>query len=319
MKKKILIMSLCSFLLICAGCKKSVKLKDGKEVIASVKGKKITAEELFEDLKGKYGSSSVINMVDSFIISKEVKDSKEAKEYAKAQIENMKKQYEAAGYDWNNALTQSGYTEDQLKDEYINDYQKKEVAKKYIKKDITDDEIEEYYEKEIYGNYTVKHILIAPDVDSNASDKEKEKANEKAKETAKEVIKKLDNKEKWKDLVNKYSDDTGSKKNEGLIENFTKGDVVDEFFDATLELKDGEYTKEPIESTYGYHIILKVSNTKKPSLKESKEKILNAIADNKISNDDKLINNTWVNIRKDYKLNITDTTVEKAYKKSING
>ena len=45
MKKKLLIISLCSMLLICSGCKKEVKLKDGKEVVASVKGKDITAEE----------------------------------------------------------------------------------------------------------------------------------------------------------------------------------------------------------------------------------------------------------------------------------
>ena len=94
--------------------------------------------------------------------------------------------------------------------------------------------------------------------------------------------------------------------------------MVDEFFNATLELKNGKYTKEPVQSSYGYHVILRVSNTKKPSLKESKEKILNEISQNKLDNDDKLYNNTWVQIRKAYKLNIEDSTVKNAYKKSIN-
>lgn len=317
MKKKILVLSLISLLLL-AGCKNKVELKDGKQVVASVKGKKITAEELFDDLKKNYGASSVIKEIDTFIIKKEISDSdsKQAKEYAKSQVSVMKQQYEQAGYKWEDALSQYGYSsEKELVEEYQLSKEKEMIAKKYIKKNITDEEIKAYYDKEIYGTYTVKHILITPDVEDKASDEEKEKANEKAKKTAKEVIKKLDEGAKWKDLVKKYSDDKGSKDKEGLIENFTKGDVVDEFFEATLKLKDGKYTKEPVESTYGYHIILKVSNTKKPSLKDSTSKIKEEIATNKMNNDDTLLNKTWIDIRKSYDLKISDSDVQSGYNK----
>ena len=321
MKKKLLIVSLCSMLLVCSGCKKEVELKDGKEVVASVKGKKITAEELFDELKETYGSSAVITMIDNYIVKKEIKseeDLKEAEEHGKAQVASMRSQYEAAGYDWNNTLAQYGYAnENALVDEYANEYKKELTVKKYIGKNVTEDDINEYYEKEIYGNYTVKHILISPKTEDNMSDEQIEEAEKKALETAKKVIKKLDDGEKWADLVKEYSDDTGSVKNEGLIENFTKGDMVDEFFEASIKLEDGKYTKEPIESTYGYHIILKVSNTKKPSLKDSKSKILKEIAGNKLSNDEKLYDNTWKEIRESYNLKINDTEVEKAYKKSL--
>lgn len=318
MKKKLLIISLCSMLLVCSGCKKEVKLKDGKEVVASVKGKDITAEELFDELKENYGSNVLINMIDEFIVSKEIKDDDEAKEYAKAQVESMKSQYESSGYDWNAVLTQYGYSSDKdLINDYANDYKKNLVAKKYIEKEVTDEEINEYYEKEIYGNYTVKHILISPETKDDMSDEEKEEAEKKALEKAKEVVKKLDDGKKWADLVKEYSDDKGSVEDEGLIKDFTKGDVVDEFFEATLKLKDDEYTKEPVQSTYGYHIILKVSNTKKPSLKDSKEKILDAISENKLNNDENLYKNTWKKVRESYNLDITDSTIEKGYKKLI--
>lgn len=318
MKKKLLIVTLCSMLLMCSGCKKEVELKDGKEVIASVKGKKITAEELFDDLKENYGSNALINMIDEFIVNKEITDDEKSEEYAKAQVSSMKSQYESAGYDWNSTLTQYGYANEKaLISEYATQYKKQETAKKYISKKITDDEINEYYEKEIYGNYTVKHILITPETKDDMSDEEKEKAEKKALEKAKEVIKKLDDGKKWADLVKEYSDDTGSKENEGLIENFTKGDMVDEFFEASIKLEDGKYTKEPVESSYGYHIILKVSNTKKPSLKDSKEKILNEISENKLNNDSNLYDNTWKEIRESYNLKINDTVVEKAYKKTL--
>jgi foldase protein PrsA len=321
MKKKILIVSLCSALLLCSGCKTEVKLKDGKEVVASLKGKDITAEELFDEMKDSYGTNTLVTMVDNYIVSKEIDDDdeKEAKEYAKAQIKSMKEQYESAGYTWSDVLSQYGYSsEDKLVEDYSNDYKKELVVKKYLTKQLTDDEINEYYEKEIYGNYTVKHILIKPDTDDDATDEEKEAAEEKAKKTAEKIIKKLDNGEKWADLVEKYSDDDGSKDNEGLIENFTKGDVVDEFFEATLKLKNGKYTTEPVQSTYGYHIILKVSNTKKPSLKESKSKIQEEIVQNKLDNDEDLSDNTWVEIRKSYNLDITDSTIKSGYNKTIN-
>ena len=257
-------------------------------------------------------------MIDEYIVNKEIKDDSEAIEYAKAQVESMKSQYKQAGYDWNTVLTQYGYSSDKdLINDYANDRKKTLVAKEYIKKEITDDEITEYYEKEIYGDYTVKHILISPEVKDDMSDEEKEEAEKKAKEKAEEVIKKLDNGEKWKDLVKEYSSDTASVEKEGLIENFTKGDVVDEFFNATLKLKDNEYTKEPVQSTYGYHVILKISNTKKPSLNKSKTKILNAISENKLNNDKNLFNNTWKKIRESYNLDIADSTISKGYKKSL--
>lgn len=318
MKKKLLLISLCSFLLVCTGCKKEVELKDGKQVIASVKGKKITAEDLFDDLKDKYGAAAITEMIDTYIVSKEVKDSKEAKEFADAQAKSMRQQYEAAGYDFDGALKDAGITEDDLKKDYANQYNKDVVVKNYLKANVTDKETNEYYEKEIYGSYTVKHILIKPEVNDDMSSEEKEKAKEEALKTAKKVIKKLNDGEKWADLVKKYSDDEGSVKEEGLIENFTKGDVVDEFFEASLELKDGKYTKEPVESTYGYHIILKVSNTKKPSLKSVKDKVLDKIVENKLNNDETLYDNTWVEIRKAYNIKINDSKVKSDYNKSIS-
>lgn len=319
MKKKLLIVSLACATLLCAGCKKEVKLKDGKEVVASIEGKEFTAEELFDELKNTYGTDKLVTMVDDFIVSKEVEDSKEANEYAKSQIASMKEQYESAGYKWSDILTQYGYIDesDLIKD-YAADYKKEIVVKNFLKEKVNDKEINDYYDKEIYGNYTVKHILITPETTDDMSDKEKEAAEEKAKKTAEEVIKKLDDGEKWNDLVKKYSDDDATKEKEGLIENFTNGDVVDEFFDATVELKDGKYTKEPIESTYGYHVILKLSNTKKPSLKDSKDKILKEIVDNKLNNDEKLFESTWVEIRKSYKLEINDSTIKSAYNKKAN-
>lgn len=294
-----------------------VELSKGNEVIAEIDGKKFVAEDLFDNLKESYGSSSLIAMIDEFIVDKEITDNTNAKKTAEAQLSSLKQQYEAYGYAFEDVLTQYGYdNESDLLNEMIVSAKRDELAEKYIKDDITDDEINKYYENEIYGDYNVKHILIAPETTDDMTDDEITEAENKALKTAKEVISKLKDGSKWADLVKEYSDDEGSVDSEGLIENFTKGDVVDEFFNAVLELKDEEYTEEPVKSEYGYHIILKVSSTDKPALKDVKDEILDALVEEKVTEDANLYESTWVKIREKYNLNIKDTTIKKQYKNS---
>lgn len=309
----------CSMIVLTSGCGHKVELQDGKEVVASIDGKSITAEELFDNLKGKYGTTSVVNMIDDFIADKQIEDNKEATEYAKSQVEGMKYQYKTYGYEFSDVLAQYGYSnEDELIQEYARSYKKEQVAKKYLKENkVTEDEIKKYYDEEIYGDYNAKHILIKSTATDDMTDEEKTNAEKEAKKKAEEVISKLENGTEWSKLVKEYSEDTGSVDSDGLIENFTKGDVVDEFFDATVNLKDNEYTKEPVKSTYGYHIILRVSATEKPSLEDKKDSIMDALVENYLTNDSNLYSNTWVEIRKSYNLSIKDSTIENYYKENI--
>ncbi len=289
-----------------------VELKDGKEVIATLDSKKFTAEELFDELKTKYGTDSLINMIDEYIVSKEIKneDKVEAKKTAKEQIESIKSQYESAGYKWEDVLKQYGYaSEDALVNEMSLSVEKEAVAKKYLESKVTKEELNKYYEENVFGKYTAKHILITAS---------SEDAEEAAKAKANEVIEKLNNGADWKELVNEYSEDTASKENEGLIENFTKGDVVDEFFNATVALKDGEYTKEPVKSTYGYHVILRVSAKDKKALKDMKDELVKKIVEEKLNSDSTLYTTTWAELRKQYKLEIKDSTVKEKYNQTTN-
>lgn len=319
MKRKLLLSLCCLLVLTTTGCGHEVKLEDGKEVVASVDGKKITAEDLFEDLKKQYGTNTVVNMIDDFIADTEIEDDDEAEEYAKSQVESMKYQYETYGYDFKDVLAQYGYAnEDELLEVYKKSYKKELVVKKYLKENkVTDDEIQKYYDDEIYGDYNAKHILIKSTATDDMTDEEKTAAEEEAKAKAEEVIQKLNDGTDWSTLVKEYSEDTGSVDNDGLIENFTKGDVVDEFFNSVKDLKDGEYTKSPVKSTYGYHIILRVSASEKPSLDDKKEEIIDALVENYLSNDDELYDDTWVEIRKSYNLEINDSTIEKNYNSII--
>lgn len=298
-----------------------VKLVDGKEIIASIDGKTYTAEQVFESLKEKYGSTSLLNLIDSYINDKELteEDMKKAKEDANEYVAGIKSQYESSGYEWDAVLAQYGYnSENDLVNEYLTSVKSELVAKKYIKDALTEKEIKDYYENNIYGNYTVKHILIKPVTTTEMTEEETAAAEATAKTKAEEVIAKYANGEDWASLVTTYSEDDGSKETEGLIENFTNGDMDEEFFKASVALKDGEYTKEPIKSAYGYHIIVRVSATKKPTFEDKKEDVMDTLVDKKLEEDSKLYTATWVKIRNKYKLSINDTAIKKAYEKTIS-
>lgn len=316
MKKKILILSICLCTLL-TGCGKSAKLKNGEEIVAKLEGKKITANDLYEQLKNQGGEKILLQMVDAYIISQEVKDNSEAKEYAKNYLSQLKSYYEKAGQDFASVLSSYGFAnETELLNNLINDYQKQEVAKKYITKELTDDEINAYYKKEIFGEQTVRHILIKPETKDDMTDDEITEAEANALKEAKKIIKKLKNGEDFETLAKKYSDDEGTKEDGGLFADFTKEGVDADFWEASYKLEDGKYTDEPIKSAYGYHVILKVSSKEKPTLDEVVDDIKDTLVQEKIANDSNIVTKTWIKIRESYNLKINDSNIKKAYKES---
>ncbi len=63
--------------------------------------------------------------------------------------------------------------------------------------------------------------------------------------------------ENFDSLVKQYGEDPGMKQMpEGYL--FTSGEMVQEFEDGVKSLGYGQYTKTPVKSTYGYHIIWRV-------------------------------------------------------------
>lgn len=73
--------------------------------------------------------------------------------------------------------------------------------------------------------------------------------------TAKEIIKKLADGGKFADLAKEYSKDKSNAENGGDLGYFAEGDMVKEFGDAAFAMKVGEFSKEPIKTQFGYHII----------------------------------------------------------------
>lgn len=318
MKKRLLYACLCVGLLMTTGCGKIPKLQNGQEVVAKIDGKEISVEELYKEMKKQTGTSVMINLIDSYIANKEIPTDDDVKQYAESQLEQLKLQYQQSGEDFEVALVSAGYkNEDAFKEVIIQDFKKNKVVENYVKGKLTDKEIEEYYNTEIFGELTVKHILIKPETTDSMTTEEKTKAEEKALETAKGLVTQLQGGAKFDDLAKANSDDEGTKDEGGLFAGFTKDGVVAEFWDASYKLKDGEYTLTPIKSTYGYHVILRVSAKAKPKLADVKDTVKDKLFSKKQTADTDLNMKIWDEVRNKYNLDIVDSDIKDSYNSSI--
>lgn len=297
---------------------------DGKEILATINGKTITADDLYLSLKENYGTDELINVIDSYIADKEVKITKENEKYVKEVVDYYKEYAEYYGVDLTTFLANyvgvNGITtEDEFHDYVLKDYKKTLAVTNYIASEAKEEDLKKYYKENYSDKLTVKHILI--EVDSEADDQDK--ADKEAYNKAVELIKELDKTSssnldaKFEELAEDNSDDTATYSKGGLMENFSKGDVVESFWKASEELKDGEYTKEPVKSTYGYHIILKVSSTPVEKYSDIKDEVKNAYAESLLANDSTLFAKKWDELRKEYKLSIKDDLMKKAYKNTV--
>ncbi len=307
--------------LLTTGCGKVPKLENGQDAVVSFKDSKISVDTLYNEMKEKYALNALINLIDTEILEKEYKDNKEIDKKVNSQVELMKTQYGQG--DESKLLemmsTYYGITSmDELKTTLRISYLRENAVTDYAKSIVTDKEIEKVYEEDIFGDISAKHILISPEVDSNATDAEKTAAEEAALKKAKEVIEKLNKGEDWDKLAKEYSSDDSNKDKGGKLNDFVHGDMVAEFEKAAKELEKGKYTTTPVKTQYGYHIIYKVDQKDKPELKTVKNDIIDEIANEKINSDSTIQTVALEKIREKYGMKIEDDALKGQYERYIS-
>jgi len=297
--------TLCAVLCL-TGCK--TKLKNGKEVAIKINGENITADDLYDELREKYAKYQIIDDIDKKIFNVVYKGDKDIEEQVKNQYESYESQYSQNGQSFEEVLKNYGYKDtDAFKDELRLSFQRSKAVEDYIKDNISDKEIEKYYNEEYAGEISAKHILIST---SNMSEDD-------ALNKAKDLINQLNDGADFSTLAKENSDDPGSKESGGDLGYFGKGQMVTEFEEAAYNLKVDEYTKEPVKTSYGYHIILKTGEKKKTSLKKAKDKIIETLVQKKYSEDKTISITALDEIRKNYGLKFKDSKLKSIYKEYI--
>ncbi len=303
------------------------KLKDGSQVLFEMKGEKMTADELYNELKFNYGFKTMLNKINIKILNQEYKTTSDMKREIEAQILSAKNQM---GSDFAEAI-QYYYgvsTEKELFELLEMDAKKKLAINDYALSLVTDEEIQKYYDEKAIGDITAYHILIKPDtskIKEDMSKEEKDKLTKEAEDNAlnktKDLIKQIDassNKlEKFKELAKANSED-GTASKGGALDPFNRGYMVQPFEDAAVNLKVGEYSKEPVKTQFGYHIIYKEKQADKDKLENLKESIKNTIAKDKAENTTNIEAFTLDKLREKYKLEIFDPELKIRYDNYIN-
>lgn len=320
MKK--IILSMLVMLLLLTGCGKVPVLSNGEEAVLSLDEGAISVDELYQEMKNRYALSVLIDMMDEKILDKKYPETDEEVNYVNNKVSQVRSYYDYfynTQYSSYEVFIQSQYgvsTDNELKGLFALDYKRNQAVEDYAKSIVTNSEINKYYEEKTVGNIEASHILITADYSDNATDDEKAAAEQKALDTAKEIIAKLNNGEDFATLAKEYSKD-GSASNGGAVGEFNRGDMVDEFFEAALKLKVGEYTKEPVKSEFGYHIILKTNQKEKPALDTVKEEIIEILAEEKVSDDANLSYKALIQLREDSGMTIEDKDLKKQYENYV--
>lgn len=316
MKKNKLMLSLsllAAITLICTGCGKKAELKDGAEVAVSVKGSKITATEYYEKIKNE-NIATLIDIIDHSLLDKTYQTDDEENKAIENQLSRMKKSYSDETTYLNVIKQYFGVDSEKELEELLRlEYKKNRAVKDYINTNLTDKEIKDYYKDNIYGEIKASHILISVDASDNATTEEKKAAEKKALEQAQDIIKQLNDGKDFAKLAKKYSTDKSNKENGGDLGYFQPSDMVEEFSEAVRKLKKGEYTKEPVKTKFGYHIILKVDEKEKAELKDVKDEIKEKLTTKKLSESNSLYYETLIKYRESKGLTWNDDALKKQY------
>ncbi len=109
-------------------------------------------------------------------------------------------------------------------------------------KPITEQDLRKVYQDAVLGQkpteYKARHILV------------------KTEGEAKDLISQLDKGADFSELAKSKSIDTGSGTNGGDLGWFVPAQMVPEFSNAAAALEKGKYTKTPVKSQFGWHVIV---------------------------------------------------------------
>jgi len=286
------------------------KLKNGEEPVASIDGKNITANDLYTMMKDHYQVSLLLDKIDSDILTKLYPEDDEMKETINSNAENYLNAYKQYyGYDQEQFLKSNGFSSYNDFLDYLKlDYRRTKQVDKYIEDNITDNEIEKYYNDNVVGDINVQHVLVTVKSDDND---ESGLSEDDAKAKAEEIIEKLNSGTSWEDIQTEYKDQVTY---EDLGYQSWDASLEETFLTAMKEMDENSFSKEPVKTSYGYHVIYKLDQKEKPTLKDTKETIIDKLITNKKSEDSNILYKALIALRKEHKLEFSDTNLEEKYK-----
>lgn len=273
------------------------ELENGEQVAVKVGKSDITANDLYSTLKDETVLNKLLEIIDKTILEKKYElddeDLKSIEETANSYIEH----YVNEGYTKEQFFSEYGFESDEDFQKYLQlDYRRNLYYQDYLDKSISDEDIDKFYENSVYGTIKTEHILVKS-THSNAEEK------------ATEILNKLKNGSSWNDLKTEYASDIVTEE-------------VSVQFDSPLEetykteavnLKDGTFSSSLVKTSYGYHIVYRISTLEKADKKDLKDRIKTVLKNKMQTEDSNLYQKVMIKMREEEKVEIKDTEIKKVY------
>ncbi len=194
-----------------------------------------------------------------------------------------------------------GLDKDRVYQEKLEEFKKLTLIGQLLEKEIeakaqvSEQDVKEYYEKHkgelaSVSQIRASHILV------------------RTEEEAKKILERLKKGEDFAAIARKSSIDAASAENGGDIGHFSPGQMIPEFEAAAETLKEGELSREPVKTKFGYHII-KVTDRKRGKPVEF-EKIKGALFQRMSAERQKEVFDSYIeDLKKTYKVEINREAV----------
>ena len=280
----------------------------GMGKVASVKGGTLTEKKLYNKMKDYYSINLVLEEVDKTILNKKYNITDEERKDIKKQANSYIEQYANYGYSKEEFLQENGFKDyEEFLDYLITDYKRSLYVYDYIEKQLEENAVKNYYDEHSFGTVNTKHILVKTDQDLS---------DEKALELAKEIITKLDAGEDFdtvaEEYVEKYKDTVIT---EDLGEMSAFSGLEDGYVEGMKKLNAGEHSTEPVETSYGYHVIYcvdKKDKTDEISVKD-RIKIIQVLSTDITQNNSNIYYEALIKMREEAKLKFYDKDLKEKY------
>lgn len=273
-----------------------VKLADGSEVIATLKGRNFTADDIYQDMVDANGLNTLLDQVDLAILKEKYDLEEEAMESAKSQAEEIYQSYEETyQYTKDQFLEMNGFGTENAFLEYLkNDYYFKKYFEDFLVSKISDKEAKKYYDNTVKGTKKVQLFISTTD-DADL----------------KKIKKALDKGQTLSSVSKKYSNVTLT--DLGSVSFNSYGDYSETLIKQLGDLKKGETSDVFEDSTYGYALLYVEDTDKKRDFDDIKEDIKKILGTELANKDENLYFNAFFQLRDAYDFEIKDSKLASLY------
>lgn len=277
------------------------KLKYGDETIATVNGQAISTQSIYDKAKKIDGLNLIISATDKIILDEMYvlteKEEAEVKEEAEYYIDY----YTAMGYTEEEFLEGNGFSN---YEEFVDDIRTSKKSNKYLydylEAKLEEGAVQKYYDenKDSIETYDSEHILVK--VSDTVTD-------EQALALANEIIGKLNEGKAFSEVVEEYGDQIV---HEELGYQGKTASLEQTYIDELVALEDGAYSKTPIKTSYGYHIVHKIATS---TFEDLRGTIIETLSEELLTADSNITYKAFVELREEKNLTIYDEELKKKY------